>query len=60
MMEAMSDFGAMQYLGVETLTVAVYATWLERGSLRGTAMLASLAVGFVLLLVLSERIARGG
>mgnify|MGYP000983910144 CR=1 FL=1 len=58
-MEAMSDFGAVQYLGVETFTVAIYATWLQRGSLEGAAQLAVLAVGFVLVLVAAERIGRG-
>ena len=58
LMEAMSDFGATQYLGVETLTVAIYATWLERGSLSGAAQLAVLAVVFVLGLVSAERFGR--
>jgi iron(III) transport system permease protein len=58
MMEALGDFGAMQYLGVETLTVAIYATWLQRGSLGGAAQLALCALLVVLALVAIERIGR--
>lgn len=58
-MEAMSDFGAVQYLGVETFTVAIYATWLQRGNLGGAAQLAVIAVAFVLALVAAERFSRG-
>ncbi len=58
MMETLGDFGAMQYLGVETLTVAVYATWLQRGSLGGAAQLALGALAVVLALVVIERIGR--
>ena len=33
LMEAMNDIGAVEYLGVRTLTVSIYTTWLSRGSL---------------------------
>ncbi len=33
LMETINDIGAAEYLGVRTLTVAVYQTWLARGSL---------------------------
>jgi iron(III) transport system permease protein len=58
MMEVLGDFGAMQYLGVETLTVAIYATWLQRSSLGGAAQLALLALFVVLALVFIERAGR--
>ncbi len=58
MMEVLGDFGAMQYLGVETLTVAIYATWLQRGSLGGAAQLALGAIVAVAALVLLERLGR--
>ena len=35
LLEALNDIGASEYLGVRTLTVSVYTTWLNRGSLRG-------------------------
>ncbi len=58
MMEVLGDFGAMQYLGVETLTVAIYATWLQRGSLGGAAQMALGALVVVLALVMLERLGR--
>ena len=37
LMECLNDIGAVQYLGVETLTASVYATWLQRSNLGGAA-----------------------
>ncbi len=58
LMETLNDFGAMQYLGVETLTVAVYAAWLQRGAVGGAAQMAIVALIMVLLLVAAERLGR--
>ncbi len=58
MMEVLGDFGAMQYLGVETLTVSIYATWLQRGSLGGAAQIAFGALIAVLALLALERLGR--
>lgn len=57
-MECMNDFGAMQYLGVQTVTVAVYTTWLQRSSLPGAAQIALAALVLVALLLFAERAAR--
>ena len=35
LMETLNDLGAVQYLGVSTLTVSIYTTWLQRSSLGG-------------------------
>ena len=35
LMETINDIGAAEFLGVRTLTFAVYTTWLNRGSLEG-------------------------
>ncbi len=40
LMETINDIGAAEYLGVRTLTFAVYTTWLARGSLEGGAQIA--------------------
>ena len=37
LMEALNDLGATEYLGVRTLTVSAYQTWLQRSSLAGAA-----------------------
>ena len=39
-METINDIGAAEYLGVRTLTVSIYSTWLNRGSLEGGAQIA--------------------
>jgi iron(III) transport system permease protein len=58
LMECMNDFGAVQHLGVGTLTVSIYATWLERGSLAGAAQIAVAALALMAFLVGIERRAR--
>ncbi|ODA67172.1 Sulfate transport system permease protein CysT [Methyloligella halotolerans] len=55
LMETVNDIGAVEFLGVRTLTVAVYDTWLSRNSLSGAAQLASVMLLFVLALILLER-----
>src|SRR5690606_25632862 len=40
LMETLNDIGAAEYLGVRTLTMAVYTTWLNRGSIEGAAQIA--------------------
>ncbi|WP_280773582.1 iron ABC transporter permease [Rhizobium sp. SG_E_25_P2] len=58
MMETMNDIGAVEYLGVNTLTFAIYDTWLNRGSLGGAAQIAAVMLVFVIGLILVERHAR--
>ncbi len=59
LMECLNDLGAVQYLGVQTLSASIYATWQQRGSLGGAAQISMIALAFVLMLVLAERSARG-
>lgn len=59
LMECLNDLGAVQYLGVQTLTVSIYTTWLQRSSLGGAAQIALVALLVVLALMLAERAARG-
>src|SRR5215475_8427177 len=59
-MECLNDLGAAQYLGIETLTVSIYTTWLQRSNLAGAAQLALVALVGVLALLLAERALRGG
>ena len=58
-MECLNDLGAVQYLGVETLSASVYATWLQRANIAGAAQLASTMLCLIVLLLLLERRARG-
>lgn len=59
-METLNELGAVQYLGIETLSASIYATWLQRSNLGGAAQLASVMLLIVLLLLMAERAARGG
>jgi iron(III) transport system permease protein len=59
LMECLNDLGAVQHLGVETLTVAIYTTWLQRGSLAGAAQIAVLLLCVVAGLFWLEHSSRG-
>jgi iron(III) transport system permease protein len=58
LMEAVNDIGAVEFLGVRTLTFAVYSTWLNRGDLEGATQIALLMLAVIVALVLVERFAR--
>ncbi len=58
MMECLNDIGAVEFFGVNTLTVGIYTTWLGRGNLGGAAQIASIVLIFVFALIWLERLAR--
>ncbi len=60
LMEAINDVGAMQVLGVQTLTFSVFSLWVNQGDMAGSAQLALLLLGVVILLIWIERAARRG
>lgn len=60
LMEALNDVGAAEFLGVRTLTVQIYATWVNRSDLPGAAGLALGLLALVVALVAIERAARRG
>lgn len=60
MLEALNDIGAVETLGVRTLTFSIFDTWLNRSSLAGAAQIACVMLVFVGLLSALERQARGG
>src|SRR3954454_10084737 len=55
LLEALNDIGASEYLGVRTLTVSVFTTWLNRGSLAGAAQIACVMLTVVIALIALER-----
>jgi iron(III) transport system permease protein len=59
-MECLNDLGAVQYLGVETLSASIYATWMQRSNLGGAAQLAAVMLLLIAGLLAAERRARGG
>lgn len=60
LMECLNDIGAVQYLGVQTLTASIYSTWLQRSNLGGAAQLAAVMLAFIAIVFAAERLARGG
>ncbi|MGO4704348.1 ABC transporter permease [Microvirga sp. 2MCAF38] len=55
LLEALNDIGAAEYLGVRTLTVSVFTTWLNRNNLAGAAQIACVMLAIVILLIMLER-----
>ncbi|RDV04616.1 ABC transporter permease [Undibacter mobilis] len=60
LLEALNDIGAAEYLGVQTLTLSIFTTWLNRGSLGGAAQIALALLAVVTLLIVLERTGRRG
>lgn len=60
LMETLNDIGAVEFFGVRTLTVTVYDTWLDRGSLAGAAQISCVMLFFVLAVLGLERSLRRG
>lgn len=58
LMETLNDVGATQFLGVQTLTVSVYTTWINRSDMPGAAQISLVMLALVVLLILLERHAR--
>jgi iron(III) transport system permease protein len=60
LLEALNDIGASEFLGVRTLTVSIYTTWVTRQSVEGAAQIALAMLLVVAALVMLERWARRG
>jgi iron(III) transport system permease protein len=60
LLEALNDIGLCEYLGVRTLTISIFTTWLNRGSLPGAAQIALMLLLLVAALIAVERHARKG
>jgi iron(III) transport system permease protein len=55
LLEALNDIGASEFLGVRTLTVSVYTTWVTRSDLPGAAQIALVMLAVVAGIVFLER-----
>ena len=55
LMETLNDIGASEYLGVNTLTLSIFTTWLNRGSLPAAAQIACVMLAAIALLIALER-----
>jgi iron(III) transport system permease protein len=59
LLEALADFGTVQYYGVQTFTTAIYRTWYGLGNREGAAQISLVLIGIAILLVALERRSRG-
>lgn len=58
LMETLNDFGTVDFFAVRTLTAGVFNVWLTMGNVGGGAQIALVMLGFVVLLILLERLER--
>ncbi len=58
LLETLNDIGASEFLGIQTLTVSVYTTWVTRSNLPGAAQLALAMLLVVVCVMALERWAR--
>ncbi|MGB0683133.1 MAG: ABC transporter permease [Magnetovibrionaceae bacterium] len=59
LMEALNDFGTVDYFAVKTFSAGIYDVWLNMNSVAGAAQLSLVLLAFVLVLIAAERWARG-
>ena len=58
LMEALNDFGTVDFFAVHTLTAGLYDVWLNMGNLGGAAQIATVMLTFVMVLLSMEIIGR--
>ena len=59
LLEALADFGTVQYYGVQTFTTAIYRTWYGLGNRQGAAQIAVVLILIAAALIVLERRSRG-
>lgn len=57
-MEAVADFGVMDYFGVSTFVTGIFRTWFGMGSVEDASRLAGMLMLFIFLLIFFERYQR--
>jgi len=60
LMETLADFGTVQHFAVRTFTTGIYDAWFGMGDRAAAAQLAASLMGVVAMLLLFERLSRGG
>nr|WP_241171964.1 iron ABC transporter permease [Burkholderia multivorans] len=58
LLETLNDIGASEFLGVQTLTVSVYTTWITRSDLAGAAQISLAMLAVVVAMIALERYGR--
>ncbi|MGK7376976.1 ABC transporter permease [Planococcus sp. 1R117A] len=58
-LEVLNDYGVVKYYGIQTFTTAIFQTWFGLGDIESSIKLAASLMGFVILILLLEKILRG-
>ena len=58
LMETISEFGAVEYFAIETITLGIFNVWLGMNSLPAAAQIASVSTLFIVALLCVELLAR--
>jgi iron(III) transport system permease protein len=59
LMETLADYGTVAYFAVPTFTTGIYRAWFSLGDRAAAAQLSAALLGFVILVLLLERMSRG-
>ncbi len=59
LMETLADYGTVAYFSVQTFTTGIYRAWFSLGDRAAAAQLSAALLGFVVLVLLLERMSRG-
>jgi iron(III) transport system permease protein len=59
LMETLADYGTVAYFSVQTFTTGIYRAWFSLGDRTAAAQLSAALFGFVVLVLLLERLSRG-
>ncbi len=59
LMETLADYGTVAYFAVQTFTTGIYRAWFSLGDRAAAAQLSAALLGFVVLVLLLERVSRG-
>ena len=59
LMEVLADYGTVAYFAVSTFTTGIYRAWFSLGDRIAAAQLSAALLGFVIILMTLERLARG-
>jgi iron(III) transport system permease protein len=59
LMETISEYGVVSYYGINTLSTAIFSTWFGMGDSGSAAYISSIAMVFILVILLVEKFSQG-
>ncbi|MFF5995791.1 iron ABC transporter permease [Lysinibacillus sp. KU-BSD001] len=58
-LEVLNDYGVVKYYGLQTFSTAIFQTWFSLGDIDTSLKLAASLMGFVILILILEKVLRG-